>query len=265
MRTFSNLRPWAPGPVMMLPARPWLPPPTDLALSNDDVHVWRATLERNGAYVETLQQILSADERARAERFHFDRDRKGFIVARGLLRLILSRYLDMEPDKLYFCHGAHGKPGLITTSDQEALSFNASHSRGLALYAISRSRKVGIDLECIDTDFDCEPIAERFFSPREKATLRSLQSEQMKLMAFFNCWTRKEAYIKAQGAGLSLPLDQFDVSLLPGEPARLLNTSGDPLEVSRWHLKELFPGPGYVAALAVEGHSCPLACWEWPE
>jgi 4'-phosphopantetheinyl transferase len=123
---------------------------------------------------------------------------------------------------------------------------------------------VGIDLEYIRSDLAVEQIAERFFSRREIATLRALPID-LRTYAFFLCWTRKEAYIKARGEGLSLPLDQFDVSLIPGEPAALLNTQRDLYEVSRWSLQELTPAPGYAAALAVEGHGWHLACWQWPD
>jgi 4'-phosphopantetheinyl transferase len=229
------------------------------------VHIWRARLDQSEACVQRLRQTLSADELARARRFRFQRDRKHFIAGRGLLRLILARYLDLEPSQLRFRYGPHGKPSLVTMSPLETPNFNASDSGGLALYAVTRGRKVGIDLEQIRTDCPCEQIAEQFFSSREKAMLQDLQTEQAKRKAFFGCWTRKEAYIKARGEGLSLPLDQFDVSLAPGEPAKLLEMRGDPLEASRWSLHELYPGPGYAAALAVEGHGVRLACWEWRE
>jgi 4'-phosphopantetheinyl transferase len=145
------------------------------------------------------------------------------------------------------------------------LSFNASHCDGLALYAVTWERQIGIDVEHIRTDFAYEPIAERFFSPSEKAALDALEAEEVKRKAFFACWTRKEAYLKARGEGLSLPLDQFDVSLAPGSPAKLLDVRGDPLEAAHWSLYELCPGLGYAAAFAVEGHGCRLACWEWRE
>jgi len=244
--------------------RLWLPPPAGLALSRDDVHVWRASLELPASRVQSLKHTLAADELSRAERFHFQKDRKHFIVARGLFRAILSRYFDMEPGQLRFRYSPYGKPALATTPGQDTLSFNVSHSHGLALYAITRGREIGVDLERISADLDCEQIAARFFSPRENAVLRALPTE-LKSKAYFNCWTRKEAYIKARGGGLSLPLDQFDVSLAPGEPAMLLNTSGDRQEATRWSLRALTPGPGYVAALAVEGHGWRFECWQWPE
>jgi 4'-phosphopantetheinyl transferase len=252
-------------PIMTAFEGRWLPPPKNRTLSCDEVHVWYARLDRNGADVQSFERILSADERDRAQRFRFDRDRQHFIVARGVLRLILSSYLGLEPSQLRFCYGPHGKPGLVTPSTQKTLSFNTSHCGELALYAITRERKIGIDVERVRTDFAYEQIAERFFSPREKVMLDALQAEQVKRKAFFDCWTRKEAYIKARGEGLSLPLDRFDVSLAPGEPATLLEMRGEPLETSRWSLHELFPGPGYAAALAVEGHGVRLACWEWRE
>jgi 4'-phosphopantetheinyl transferase len=231
-----------------------------LPLADDEVHVWYATLDLDAPRVRDLQSILTPDEQARAERFHFKRDRDRFIVAHGLLRVILARYVGTNPENLRFCHSLYGKPFLVTASGQEMLNFNLSHSQGLALYAITRNREIGVDLEYVRTDFACEQVAERFFSPREKATLRSLP-EEIKYEAFFACWTRKEAYIKARGEGLSLPLDQFDVSMSPGEPALLLYTGGDPQETSRWSLRELKPSTGYAAALAVEGHDWRLSCW----
>ena len=248
----------------MMTALEWLPPPADLTLSSDKVHVWRASLEVTASRVQTLQNTLATDELSRAERFYFEKDRKRFVVARGLLRAILSRYLSIEASQLRFCYSPYGKPALATTPGQDTLSFNVSHSHGLALYAVTRGREIGIDLERIHADLECEQIAARFFSPRENAVLRALPTK-LKTEAFFNCWTRKEAYIKARGGGLSFPLDQFDVSLAPGEPTTLLNTRGDPQEATRWSLRALTPGPGYVAALAVEGHGWRFKCWQWPE
>jgi len=244
--------------------RLWLPVPVDLTLSSDEIHIWRASLDLPVSHVQSLQHTLAADELRRAERFYFQKDRKHFIVARGLLRAILSRYLGMEPGQLRFCYNSYSKPVLVTTPDQDMLNFSVSHSYGLALYAFTCGREVGIDLERIRADVDCEQIAARFFSLRENAVLRALPAK-LKTEAFFNCWTRKEAYIKARGEGLSLPLDQFDVSLAPGKPAKLLDIRGDPQEATRWSLRALTPGPGYVAALAVEGHGWRLACWQWPD
>jgi len=214
--------------------------------------------------VRGLLRTLTLDERARARRFRFPRDRDRFIVARGVLRAILGRYLGVDPGRLRFRYSPYGKPALAGPFEDEGIRFNLAHSQGIALYAVSRGREVGIDVEYVRADLADERIAERFFSPREVATLRAVPAEQRR-EAFFHCWTRKEAYVKARGEGLSLPLDQFDVSLAPGEPAALLSTPGDPPEVTRWSLQALNPGPGYVAALAVEGNGWRLRCWQWTD
>ena len=221
-------------------------------------------MDQTPSQIQRFLNNLAADEQARAERFYFERDREHFIVARGVLRAILAGYLNRVPECLSFCYSSHGKPALAGESDEDAIRFSVSHSHGVALYAVTRGREVGIDLEHIRSDLAVAEIAERFFSRREVEMLRTLPTEDQR-QAFFRCWTRKEAYIKARGEGLSLPLDQFDVSLAPGEPAAVLGTQRDPSEASRWSLQELTPGPGYVAALAVEGHGWRLACWQWPD
>ena len=153
---------------------------------------------------------------------------------------------------------------MVSESDADAIRFNLSHSHGKALYAVSRGREIGVDLEFIRGDLEAEQIAERFFSHSEIETLRALPLSLRK-HAFFLCWTRKEAYIKARGEGLSLPLDQFDVSLIPGEPAALLSTQSDSDEALRWSLRNLTPASGYAAALATEGRDWTLSCWQWPQ
>jgi 4'-phosphopantetheinyl transferase len=240
----------------------WRPPPAERALSSAEVHVWRASLDQAAPCVERLQRTLSADELHRAARFHFPRDRRRFIVARGVLRDILGRYLGVHPSALGFRYSAYGKPALADVADEEALRFNVSHSHEMALFAVTCGREVGVDIEYLRREIACEEIAEHFFSVRERGSLRALPAE-VKHQAFFNCWTRKEAYIKAHGEGLSLPLDQFDVSLAPGEPAALLATRSDPREALRWSLRVLTPGPDYVAAVAVEGQGWNLTCWQW--
>jgi len=242
----------------------WCPPPTDLIVTSSDVHVWRAVLDQPAARVQHLAQTLCADERIRAERFYFEQHRQRFIVARGLLRTILGYYLGIAPDQLQFCYGSRGKPALVETPSGSTLRFNLSHSEGLALYGVTRDRELGIDIEYIRPITEMEQIAKRFFSVQENAVFCTLPTNQ-KLAAFFNCWTRKEAYVKAIGDGLALPLDQFDVSLAPGEPARLLAIKGDRSGANYWSLQELSPAPGYVAALAVEGHGWNLSCWQWQE
>jgi 4'-phosphopantetheinyl transferase len=240
------------------------PSTTDvLTLQSDEVHVWRVSLEVDAAEVKSLAPLLSDDERARAARFRFHKDRDNFTVARGMLRVLLGRYLDLEPGRLEFSYGPHGRPTLRDHNAVNEFCFNVSHSRGLALYAFTRKRPIGIDVEWIRSEMASEQIAERFFAPQEVATLRALASD-VQLQAFFNCWTRKEAFIKAGGEGLSLPLDRFAVSLAPGEPAEILTIDGERETAALWSLQEIRPGTGYVAALAVKGHNWRLKCWQWP-
>lgn len=197
------------------------------------------------------------------ERFRFERDRRRFIVGRGVLRTILGRYLGVEPDKVQFRYSPRGKPYLAERFDSYGLRFNLAHSHELALYAFTRDREIGVDLEYVRPMPDAVEIATRFFSTRENAVFRVLPKSQ-ELEAFYNCWTRKEAYLKATGDGLARPLDQFAVSLTPGEPARLLHVEKDLLqEIARWSFQALKPAFSYVAAVAVEGHDWRLVCWQW--
>ncbi len=238
----------------------WSSPPEELVLSEGELHVWRASLDLKPAHVQALLKTLSTDEISKAERFYFEKDRRYFIASRGLLRTILGRYLKTDPSCLRFEYKLHGKPALVGEGSGNTYSFNLSHSHGLLLLAITRGREIGIDLEFIRAESAEQEIAERFFAPNEVAKLCSLPADQ-KQEAFFKCWTRKEAYVKAKGEGLMVPLDQFEVSLSPGEPAALLNTASY-IEASDWSLEELDPGPGYVAALAVQGHVLQLKCWQ---
>lgn len=239
----------------------WPLPPRELALAENEIDVWRVRLDETGR-LENLYDDLSPDERLRASRFHFQRDRNHFIVARGTLRVILARYLGKHPRQIQFCYSEYGKPALAGQPVKKGLDFNLSHSHELALYAVTWKRKIGVDVERIEADFATEEIAERYFSAREVAVLRALPPH-MQTEAFFNCWTRKEAYIKAIGEGLSHPLDRFDVSLAPDEPAAILNLEGNPQEAAQWSLRELAPGRGYAAALAVRGSGWKLRCWQW--
>ena len=242
----------------------WNPPPKVFVLARHEVHVWRANLDLTPARLQSLYQILAPDEQARAGRFRFQKDRDNYTAARGLLRTILGRYLDMEPAQLSFGYGPYGKPGLLAGLGRSGLNFNMAHSHRMAIYGLTYNRCIGVDLERIQTDFDCEQIAARFFTPQESATLRALPPA-LRHEAFFNGWTRKEAYIKARGEGLAFPLDQFEISLTPGEPARLFHVGGDVVEANRWSLQALKPDPAYAAALVVEGRDWQLKCWHWSE
>ena len=247
---------------MFSPDDLWREPTEDTGLNSREVHVWRSSLDLPASYLDALLQTLAPDEQARAARFHFLEDRQHFIAARGILRAILSRYLGVEPARLRFCYGDHGKPNLVKETGGDDLRFNVSHSHALALFAVTQNREVGIDVEWVRADIETDKIAGRFFSTLEVEALRGLPPPAQQV-AFFNCWTRKEAYIKARGEGLSMPLDKFDVSLAPGEPVALLCTRGEPLEAGRWSLRELFPGSGYVAAVAAQGKDWRLKCLQW--
>ena len=224
-----------------------------LTLSEDAVQVWHVFLIQPETVRQRLEQILSTDERNRASKFYFERDKRGFIIGRGMLRMLLGAYLDCEPRQLEFCYGDHGKPALVQKpANGKILHFNVSHTKELAVFAFSWNRELGIDVEYIRIMQDADQIAKRFFSAREYKVLQTLPASQ-KMQGFFNCWTRKEAYLKALGDGLARPLDEFEVSLLPGEAASLLHVVGRPEEISRWRLEAFTPAPGYVAAIAGEG------------
>jgi len=243
----------------------WRSPPEQVILGADEVHLWRVALDQPAAVLQGLGQTLAADEAARAARFYFDRDRRHFTAGRGMLRLLLAQYLDLAPDVIRFTYGPQNKPALAEAmrpaeAGRGPLQFNLSHSHGQALYAFTWGREIGVDLEQVRPMPDAESIAGRFFSARDYATFLTLPATQRD-EGFFNCWTRKEAYIKALGEGLSHPLDRFDVSLRPGEPAQLLAVAEAPEEVERWSMRSLKPVFGYVAALVVEGRDWSLRCW----
>lgn|SRR2546423_4482922 len=241
----------------------WLTPPRSPRLSTNEVHVWRASLMRREEEMVTLLRSLSEDELRRAYRFRFPRDQARFIAARGILRGILGRYLHTPPECVRFGYNAYGKPELLDEEEGARLRFNLSHAGRVALFAVASEREVGVDVETIRDDFACAEVAARFFSRREVEALAGLPARSF-VRAFFNCWTRKEAYVKARGMGLSLPLDCFDVSLAPGEPTALLGTRGDEPEATHWSLREIEVGATHVAAVAVEGGEWRLRCWLWP-
>jgi 4'-phosphopantetheinyl transferase len=229
---------------------------------SDQVQVWRVFLDLTELQRESLLGILSADELARADRFRFEKDKRRFIAARGMLRQILGRYLRMNPHKLRFEYTAHGKPVLAAEPGCEAFRFNLSHSGGFALYAVARGRDIGIDIERIRDDVAVGQIARQFFSPGEISSLERLHENKRKEV-FFQYWTRKEAFLKATGKGISFPMQQVDVSLISGRVLSPITLLGDKRESSRWYVRDLFPGRGYAAAIAVEGGDCELSCWHY--
>jgi 4'-phosphopantetheinyl transferase len=219
-------------------------------LGADEVHVWRASLNQDAETIANLAALLSEDEGQRAVRYHRSVDRDRFIAGRGILRKIISAYLAISPGALRFTYNEHGKPTVLDDQNDRALNFNLSHSGELALYAVTRGRDVGIDIEYVREDFATLEIAEHFFSKDEVAALKSLPAGQ-RAAGFFNCWSRKEAFIKAKGLGVSYPLDRFTVSLAPGDTPSLLKVDDDEREATRWRMYDLRPGVGYAAALII--------------
>ncbi len=210
-------------------------------LSSDSVHIWKLPL------LGSQSNNLSQDERARAARFRFDRDRVRWSAARSMLRQCLAEYAHQAPESLRFAYMAHGKPFL---ADHPAVTFNLSHAGDYGLLAVTSRRQVGVDIELIRPDFADPAVARHFFSSAEQAQLAHLSTD-MYTMAFFTCWTRKEAYIKARGEGLSHPLRDFDVAVQPAATDLLLATRPDPREKDYWQMQAVNVPDGYVAAVVV--------------
>jgi 4'-phosphopantetheinyl transferase len=225
----------------------------DLKIRDDEIHIWFSVLDQTETVLYEFLQTLSSDERMRAGRFHCYEDKKRYIARHGMLRMILGGYLGVKPSELRFYLGKNGKPAIAKTSGKGTIQFNLSHSNGVALFAFARNHEIGVDVEHIRDIPEMEQIVERFFSRKEKEAFRSLPLSQ-KREAFFNGWTRKEAFVKALGDGLSRPLYKFDVSLIPNESADLLRIESDSREASQWSIQNLNPAPNYKGAFAVKSH-----------
>jgi 4'-phosphopantetheinyl transferase len=231
-------------------------------LGEDEVHLWVVTLAVIPERSSHFQSILSFEEQERAGRFQKIRDARRYVTARGSLRSLLGGYLAIEPGRLQFVCDAFGKPRLAGEVPLTSVSFSVSHSDDWGLFGFVRGHKIGVDLERISTGIDIEGLAKRYFSPNEFQKLWSLPAEQRR-EAFYCGWTRKEAYLKGRGEGLSYGLDGVEVSLAPGEPAIILGASDDP-DVSRhWTLQHLSPAPGYVGAAAVEANNIAFRYLRW--
>jgi 4'-phosphopantetheinyl transferase len=224
------------------------------------VDIYSVRLEAEAARLESLNEILAPQERERAMRFRFAEHQREYIVCRGTLREVLAPYVEQKPAHIEFNYNRHGKPSVRDSQRSSEVRFNVSHSKGWALLAVTRGSEVGIDIERVDSRFAADQIPERYFSPREVAQLRALPEDQQ-TAAFFRCWTRKEAYIKARGLGLALALDSFDVSLGPDDPPALmragdwslLDLSGPGLSGPDLSGKAFNVPPGYAAAVVAEG------------
>jgi 4'-phosphopantetheinyl transferase len=240
----------------------FLPRPLEagLTLAPGEIHVWSVRLDPPAGQVERLGRCLSSDEWERANRFRFEKHRRQYVVGRGALRTLLASYLGTRPELVRFTYGPRGKPFLAPPLDAGGLHFNLSNSDELALVGFVLGREIGVDVEYLRKMPDCEQISERFFSESERTVLRSIPFPA-KEEAFFNCWTRKEAYLKAVGEGLAAPLDSFDVTLALDEPPRMLTLEGDAGRAARWFFHHLRPAPDYVGAIAIEGGTWEVRTW----
>ncbi len=228
-------------------------------LDEDELHIWRVGLDLAEEDLAELGNLLSTDEHRRAARFHFENDRRRFTAGRGALRCILARYLCCAANEITFDYGVHGKPALPDGD----LHFNLAHSDGLAVIGVTRSDPLGIDVERLRPVDDFMCIASSFFSPREREAIAALPSEHQ-LLAFFTCWTRKEAYLKATGEGVTTPLDSFDVTVDPVSPPKLLRREGTPNETARWSFRDLPLGADYLGAVAFEHQIQVVKHRVWP-
>ena len=231
-------------------------------IADGEIQAWYANLDWEAPTIARMRALLAPDELARAARFHFDRDRHRYIVGRGILRRLLGAYLNEAPERLEFRYGEHGKPELA--EPLSPVRFNLSHSHGLALYSFIAGCAIGCDVEKLREDVWRERIADRFFSPAESAALNALPPEE-RTLGFFQCWTRKEAWIKARSHGMSIPLDSFDVNLAGNDPAHLNGTRPDAAEAARWTIHPLEAPAGFAAAIAVEGGPRRIVAGEWSE
>ena len=237
----------------------WCSPPTNLTLARDELHIWRAQVDQPNVLLLKFSNILTRDETERAKQFQLQQARARFLTCRSILKNILKRYSNVEERYLRFDYGRYGKPYLSNTD----LRFNSSHSHNLALYAIGLDQEIGIDTEYIRPVLDRDEIVDRYFTASEKIMYGRLTPDA-KGPAFFNGWTRKEAYLKATGVGLNQPLRTVEVSLEPGKPARLLRINGNSREAAAWSLYELSLGTDYAGALAVKGRYR-LRLWRWEQ
>jgi 4'-phosphopantetheinyl transferase len=217
------------------------------------------SVARSRYAIERLRRLLAPDERLAAERFHGAELQARYVVAHAALREILARYLSLPAPLLALARNTYGKPYL---TEQPWLRFNLSHAGDLALVGVCARREIGIDLEQVRADLDVDALARHAFAPAEVAALTRLPPEQ-RTAAFYAAWTRKEAYVKARGLGLSLPLDSFAVSLSPGEQPALLWCAADPTAPARWAFRTLPLPPGYAGTLVVEGYPPQVRHWQW--
>lgn len=228
-------------------------------LTHDAIHVWKAKLSISLEQRALFWSFLSEDEQIKAKRFYFEKDRFSYIAGRGILRTLIGAYTKTEAGEIAFSYTKFGKPSL---SNNDSLHFNVSHSGSLALFAFTQKSMIGVDIEKMNPSIDFETITRRFFSKNEAKTVLNLPT-QNRADAFYKCWTRKEAFIKGHGHGLSLPLDQFEVSILDENPVALKKVNWSPSIVKEWRLYSFEPCEKYRAALIINGKMKHLSFLDW--
>lgn len=224
--------------------------PAPPEIRDTELHVWQFPLNQSASFLATCASLLSSDERTRASRFHFQHDQQRFTIARGIVRAVLGAYTHLPAQDLSFVYAPNGKPKLKDSISD--FRFNVSHSGEMGLLGIALGREIGVDIETIRPEVETDKLAQRFFSAREREAIQSLPRER-RVSAFFRCWSSKEAFLKAQGVGLSRSLDSFDVEVDPEKPACLLATRPHAHEAVEWRLNEIPCDAGYAAAAAAEG------------
>src|SRR3972149_10251085 len=240
------------------PSNPiWSVAPAKFTVAAGEVHVWLVRADDAALGMACCENLLATAERERAARFKFEKDRRLYTVAHAALRSLLAGYLNVAPGDLEFEIGPRGKPRLAPTFNKDSLEFNLSHSSEVALIAMNREREIGVDVEQVKKEFAFAEVAERCFTTREVSAIRALP-EDLQRRAFYQCWTSKEAFLKAKGVGLSGELDE--VEILIGDKGRVQVKSTLP----GWYLSELSPCDGYVGAVALEGYECDIRCYQWP-
>jgi 4'-phosphopantetheinyl transferase len=244
--------------IAITPELSWPTPCEAVGLECNQIHVWCAALSEFASELGPLNALLSSRERERAERFRFAKDRNHFVARRGILRGILSRYLEQPPPEIDLRHGRFGKPEVNGDFVRGNLQFSVSHSADLALYAVTRACPIGVDVEHVRPFPQFEKIASRFFSPHEREMLMALRPEQQS-EGFFACWTRKEAFLKATGEGLGRDLAEVEVTLAPWDEPEFLSIKCEPPLRAEWQLRSFSPAPGYLAALAFAHHDLVLS------
>ncbi len=244
-------------------ATEWATGPLRPVIGRGDVHVWCAELDVSDADLVALDALLDPGERARAARFRFNRHRTRWVAAHGMLRSVLARYVQVPAGTLEFAAEPGGKPHLRGPRSDREVHFNLAHAEGIALLAVSTLGEVGVDVERVQPMPDAEVIAETHFAEGEREGLRRLQPARVD-SGFFSCWTRKEAYVKAVGSGLAMPLEDFEVTLSPDDPPRFVHIGGDESAATEWSLHSLAPAPGYTGAVAIRAPEITLSCWRWP-